>query len=550
MKRLEQWKKWIYISIKPYILSLFLIVALGILLSISGVSFAVISKNLIDTAISKDKYLLIENLCIFVFLMILNILLEAAISILSAKTSELISNDMQQKLFKKLLNIEWLDFSKYHSADILTRMTSDVGNISNALAYEVPEILAFIVRVIAAFCTLFFFEPTLAILAFFLSPVFLLFSRLWGRKYKNIHVKAQEAESDFRSFMQERLQNIIIVKSFCVEKETVERVKKLQTIRLGWALSRNKMSSMSSAILSLGYWIGFFLAFLWGIFGIYNGRSTFGTMTAFLQLVEQIQVPLVGLAYSYPRIVAAIASTGRLMEFDKLKYENRSFSEVMWNKVGIKFENVSFSYNNLVLNNVSFQIKPGEKVALIGTSGEGKTTLIRLILSLVSPQKGNIYFEDTMGEKLLVSVDSRKLISYVPQGNTLFSGTILENLQLAKADAEEGKLLEVLKMADALDFVNELVDGINTRIGENGLGLSEGQAQRIAIARAFLHEAPILILDEATSALDIDTEAKILRSLSSSSKELTCILITHRLSAAKICDRALKIEDGAVTEVI
>lgn len=546
MLKFSVWQKWIYNSIKNHLLNLFLIIVLEILLSLSGISFAIISKNLIDNAVLRNKNLLFLNFIFLSMYIVLSISLSAFLSIKCVNVYELIKNDMQKKFVEKLLQLEWREYSKYHSGDILTRITRDIENVADTLVYTIPQIISFGFKVTAAFITLFYFAHMLALIAVFIAPIFLVFSHIWGRKYKKLHTKLQESESKLTSLIEDLLQNIIIIKAYCVETATINKLQRFQSNRSSFSMLRNKMSSISSAVISLGFWVGYFLAFMWGVFGIYAGTATFGTMTVFLQLVEQIQSPLVGLAYSYPKILASIASVERLIEFKNLNLEKRIEAPKSKHLIGVKFEEVSFSYNDklTVLNSVSFEIKPGEKIALVGTSGEGKTTIIRLILALVSPQSGNIFFTDKNGKIALASADSRKYISYVPQGNTLFSGTLRENLQLAKSGASEEEIYESLKKSCAMDFVKELPEGIDTEIGEKGVGLSEGQAQRIAIARALLNDSPILILDEATSALDVDTEKKILDSLSALAPNTTCIVVTHRQSALRICDRIFKLEKG------
>ncbi|MCX7710872.1 MAG: ABC transporter ATP-binding protein/permease, partial [Clostridia bacterium] len=393
-------------------------------------------------------------------------------------------------------------------------------------------------------------EPMLAVLTFVLAPCAILLSHFLGQKFKDYHIKIQESEGRYRTFIQEQIQNILVVKAFCREKESVCESEKLQNQRLRWVTSRSKINTAGSAILSMGYWLGYLTAFIWGAFRLSEGAATFGTLAAFIQLVEQVQEPFICLAYDLPQLFTSQASAGRLMELDQLQGEKNLENMKKWKSTGICLENVSFSYDPAkeVLVNVNIRIQPGEIVALAGMSGEGKTTLIRLLLSLVSPKSGKVCFFNSAGHKTESSAAFRHFISYVPQGNTLFSGTIEENLRIGRPDATEKDIEQALQAANALDFIKKLPGGIHTKIGENGYGLSEGQAQRLSIARALIKKAPVLILDEATSALDIHTEKGILQSVKKLGASRTCIIITHRPTAYEVCDRVLKIQNGQLME--
>jgi ABC-type multidrug transport system fused ATPase/permease subunit len=316
------------------------------------------------------------------------------------------------------------------------------------------------------------------------------------------------------------------------------------------AFKKSRISSAANGVLNLGYWAGYFLALGWGILKLSAGAASFGTLTAFLQLVGQIQGPFIGLAYTYPKIISAMASAGRLMELENIRVEDTGENTPSWSAAGIKFSHVSFSYENEkeVLKDVSFQIPRGRTAALVGPSGHGKTTIVRLLLSFIKPERGRVCFMGPGGDEITAGPSTRSMISYVPQGNTLFSGTIAENLLWGYPEASAEDMREALERACALEFVEGLPDGINTVIGEKGLGLSEGQAQRLAIARALIRKAPVLILDEATSALDIDTEGKILKSVAALDPSPACLIITHRATALEICSRVFRIEDGHLAE--
>jgi ABC-type multidrug transport system fused ATPase/permease subunit len=447
-------------------------------------------------------------------------------------------------------NTEWLYISRYHSGDILTRLTSDINRVATGVINMIPEIVSLGVQLIAAFFALFYYDMYLAIFTFILSPVTIIFSRIIGKKLKYLQTKLQESESKYRSYIQEAVENITIIKTFRLEKRSEEAIGNLHKERMKWVILRNRTGVIASSTLGLGYWAGYFLAFGWGAYRLAKKASSFGTMTAFLVLVEQVQGPFIGLSKSVPQIIALFASAERLIELDELEKE-KDFGELpVPFSAGIHFQNVSFAYKmeNPVFEYINFTINPGETIGIVGSSGEGKTTLIRLLLALVRPVDGRVAFVDGDGKEYEASAATRDWIAYVPQSNILFSGTIIENIRFGWGEATEEEIIEATKAACAWDFICELPDGLNTMIGENGMGLSEGQAQRIAIARALVRKVPVLILDEATSSLDIITETKVLDTIGSLNNSRTCIFITHRRSVLTICNRILSVEKGILEE--
>lgn len=542
--------RWIASGIKPFIKALIIIIVLESLTSFASVVMAIASKNLIDLAVKNELSKALIFAAMFVGIIVFNQVVNAFLTVYSARTLEQYSYTLRQRVFSKLLNVEWAQVTRFHSGDLLTRLTSDIGTVASGSLSILPSIISLGVQLITAFVTLLIYEPSLAIFAFMLVPFVVVISRFYSRRMSKMHTKLQETESSYRAHIQESLQNILVIKTFNLEKQSQGKVEEIQKERLHWVTEKSKTGVLANTIMSLGYWLGYGLAFGWGVVKLANKTASFGTMTAFIQLVNQIQGPFMALSRIFPQIISALVSAGRLKELEELNSEASGEQTEVPGTAGIRFDSVSFEYekDERVLNSISIEAQPGETVAIMGTSGEGKTTMIRLILALLKPNKGKVVCFDGENREYEISSDTRNWFTYVPQGNTLFSGTIAENLRAGEHQATEDEMKQALDMACALDFVEKLPDGINTEIGEKAYGLSEGQAQRISIARALLRSAPIIILDEATSALDIELEERLLENIGKLKPARTCIIITHRKTALSICNKVYKLKDGTLLQ--
>ena len=542
--------KWLLITMKGFSGFIVAIILLGAISALLGIYRALVTKWLVDSATAADISRMNNYLILLGSILLFDIVVRAIHTILLEKGEIKISNSIQNNLYAIIIKTKWMQFLKYHSGDYLTRMTSDVGEITDVIISTIPSIITLSILVFGSFISIFYIDPKLAIVIITVIPLAALFIRFFSKRLKKLYIESQRVESNYRSFINESIQNMLVVKTFCLEKVNFSKAKTMQQEKVRLVAARTKLTVVSTSLVTISSWMGFFLVFLWGSVKIAEGTTTFGTLMALIQLIGNIQGPLITVASSIPMIVYALASVERLREIEGLEREFEAEFSLDMTSAGIKYNQVDFYYNkdNHVLKNIEVDIKPGETVALIGSSGEGKTTFIHLLMSLLNPVNGDIVILD--GEKeYVVSKNSRGFISYVPQGNNIFSGTIADNLRLGKEDATEEELMMATKAASAWDFIQESENGMNTHIGERGVGLSEGQTQRIAIARALLHKAPILILDEATSALDSKTEVDVLRTIQSLEQSPTCIIITHRLSALKICDRILKIDKGYLYEI-
>ena len=543
--------KWILSHAKPVIPFLIFTTVISSASSLISVYNTLISKSLIDNAIGGNTSQVIKYLIIMISITLGMMLLNPITSLLSTHASTKLNQNIQNKMFEHIEYSSWLEQSKFHSVSLLTRITSDVATISSTLLSTIPNIISILVTLLASFSTLIYLAPSIAIIAIFIGPFLVLVSRYFSKKLKDLYKKAQEEDVKYRAFIQESVQNIMIVKTFCMEKINMDRLIQIQNNKYNIAMKNTKLSAMTGLAMSLCSNLAYFTIFCWGALNISTGVTTYGTFTAMLQLYGKVQSPFSSLASMFPGLISTIAAAERLMELEEIPLEKSSEKEVIdFINPEITFEDVSFEYKKgtKIINDINLTIPYGETIAFVGPSGEGKTTLIRLILSLINPSSGKVYLKENNKEDTF-NRDYRNLISYVPQGNTLFSGTIEDNLRYGNFEATEEEIYEALKNACALDFVNELEDGIKTVIGEKATGISEGQAQRIAIARSFLRKKPILILDEATSALDPETEVKVLKAVKALSHKPTCIIITHRPSALNICHRIIRLEKGHLKEV-
>lgn len=541
---------WIYKGSKSELLRVAAVIAARTLLTVLGVYFAVSSKSVIDAAASGDGERLKVQALKLVIIILSQILIKFFGNSLEERVKARLEMNFKSELFSSLLKKDYSLITAYHSGDLLTRLSSDVTVISDGIISLLPGVVSMLAGLSCAFFALVALDKTFAFL-FLGGGIILLIIISFFRKFlKNMHKRVQETDSKVRSFFQEAILSILMIKIFSIEEKMVKRGERLQKENFAAKMKKRNVSIAANSGLTFIFSFASLFALLRCAFRLYEKSITFGTLTAVIQLVNQIQSPVAGLSFVLPAYFNILASAERIIEIEKIPdedsgrkaLEKKDYAELK----SMNFENISFSYGrDNVLDDASCVIEKGDFVIISGISGIGKSTLMKLLLGVIYPDGGRIYLEKTNGEKIPAGKHIRPLFSYVPQGNLLMSGTIRETVSMIAEGVSDEEMKEAARIACADSFINKLPLGFETVIGEKGAGLSEGQVQRLAVMRAMLSGAPIILLDEATSALDEATEEKLLSNIKEL-KNKTCILISHKKAAYSICNKELKIENKKI----
>ena len=507
-------------------------------------SFIWTTKLCIDIATGRDDRSLRWASVLLILIMAAQLLISLSRRWIAALLGVKARNQMQLRLFRRLLDNRWTGREERHTGDILNRLIRDSNDVTNTIAETVPDALSVLTRFCGAFVFLHSMDSHLAYLLALILPVFLILSRFYVRKMRTITRQIRDTESNVHSILQESILHRILLKTLERVATMTDKLNDMQTTLCQQVRHRTVFSSFSGMLLNVGFASGYLVTFLWGANRLHDGSITYGMMLAFIQLVGQIQGPFRDMTKFVPVIISAFTAAERLMELEEVPTEEQGTPVRFPQGAGLRITDVSFRYDATsrnVLSHFTYDFPPGSRTAILGETGTGKTTLIRLVLALLHPTEGRVeMYAD--GQVCPVSALTRCNLIYVPQENTLFSGTIRDNLLLGRPDATEAEMEEVLRTACA-DFVFTLPDGMDSRIGEGGTGLSQGQAQRVSLARALLRDGSIFLLDEATSALDTETEAQLLQNLTQHiHPHQTLIFITHRQAVVEHCDSVLKMK--------
>ncbi len=527
--RINECVRWLWAASGGFRLPVVCCALAGVLNVCVSLFFVYVCKHLIDIATGVST----DNLSTYIGwlagCMAAQLLLSVTRSRLASRTEVKLRNGLHGRLYVHLMESRWNGREAFHSGDLLNRIEADTASVTDAICRTAPTVLVTVVQLGGALYFLSRLDMRLTGILVFVMPVALLFSKSYVRKMRRMSREIRETDSRIQSHIQENLQHRVIVRTLEYTRPTEDKLAGLQGSLQEQVYRRTDFSVFSRSMVQIGFMTGYAVAFLWGIFGLRDGTVTFGMMAAFLQLVSQIQRPMVDMSRQIPAFIRVFTATERLAELTSLPQEPQGSPVRLGGVPGIRIEHLHFSYpdgTREVLCDFSHDFRPGSLTAIVGETGVGKSTLIKLILALVEPKKGKIVIYNDR-EAVEVSPQTRCNLSYVPQGNTLFSGTIRDNLLIGNPRATEEDMRRALHTAVA-DFVFALPEGLDTVCGEQGTGLSEGQAQRVAIARGLLRPGNILLLDEPSSALDSHTEQALLERLAAEVKGKTVILITHR----------------------
>ena len=552
---LDDWK-WIFTYSRRYKGAIVFYILLGILSTTLGLVGAVASKYVIDIITGYQTSKLAVLIIVYVGSTIFSLVLNSLLGRIVLKLGIRIGNDVQRDIFDKIIDADWAALNRYESGDILNRFSNDIGTVGTNAVSWLPTIIVSLYRFAATFVVILHYDWVMAVFAFATAPALLLASRFILRRQREHGKKVRKMASEVMSFELETFYNMDTIKSFGITDQYSTRLRDWQEKFKKVNLDYNLFQIQTNVFLTVLGSVVSMSAFGYCLYQLWSHTITYGTMTLFLSQTSKLSGAFQNVVGIIPNFLNASISAHRIRELVELPKEvhveaSRGLRSKADGGFTVELRDLDFAYveDRTVIRDSRLIASPGEIIALIGPSGEGKTTLIRLILALVRPGRGEALIRAADGTEFPLNAETRRLFSYVPQGNTILSGTIADNLRMGKADATEAEMIRALELACAWEFVEQLPNRLETKLGRRGKGLSEGQAQRLAIARAVLRDAPVLLLDEATSALDVATERRVLRNIMQSNPKRTCIVTTHRPTVLSLCQRVYRVLDKQVTEL-
>ena len=543
---------FVLFAVKKRIPALLGLVLSDMVSSACAVSIALIAKYIINAALAKDVDAFVKYLVVLAIVFIIEIALHMLSTHLKVVLNGHLVIDYKTRVFSSIFDKDYTIINTYHSGELLNRLSSDVSVVADGISNSIPQLVSFVTRLVTAIVIMVSIDKTFVGILLLVGLICVAISLAFRKPLKTRHKAVQEALGKLRSFMQESIESMLVVKVFGIKGKINDKSAQLQKEHYKKRLRKNYITIIASTGLGVFFVAGYASALAWCSVKLYKGELSPGDLTAMLQLVNQIQTPLIMIAGIIPAYFNVFASAERLIEIEDVKDEAiRNTEEVDLETLSdtfkdIRFENVTFKYDrDVVLENADFTVNRGDFIAITGISGIGKSTLFKIMLGVLEPEEGTVYID--ADRQYYSDIKTRKLFSYVPQGNMLFSGTIRENIAFVRSDATDEEIMNAAHLACADEFIGELPEGLDTVIGEKGHGLSEGQVQRIAVARALLCNSDIILLDEATSALDEQTEKSLLENIRGI-QGTTCIIISHKAAALDICNREIRIEDKKIIE--
>lgn len=550
---------WMYAYVRRYWLLIAVYVLLGASGSVLGLGTSVVSKELVDAVTGVNSRGIVQVACLYVGVGVGQIFVNAVKSRLSLKVRLKVTNEIRADIYEQVLRTNWESLAKYRSGDLLYRVNGDAGMVANTILTFLPNVVTTLISFGGAFLIVIKNDPWMALIALLGAPVSFLTSRYSAKRMRQFQRDNQNVASDRTVFDQETFQNLQFIKAFGMLDRVTEKFHRIQQESVDVALRQNKFQQYMTITTSLvGQAVGY-ACYGFAAFRLWQGQISYGTMTMFVSMAASLRGSFSGILNLAPMVIRAGISAERIMEITGLprdSMEDKEEAEEIRKQsrekgVYVHMENVDFAYeeDKWIYQGADFRAEPGEIVALIGPSGQGKTTTLNLILGLYHPKKGTIRVGNPGGNELRASSSTRCLFSYIPQGNTMFSGTIADNMRMVKPEASDEEIRSALEAACAWEFVGKLEHGMDTEVRERGTRFSEGQKQRLSIARALLADAPVMILDEATSALDVATERRVLRSIIRKEPNRTVIVAAHRPSVFSMCSRVYKVGGSRITEL-